>query len=186
MSSITDYFVTHITNINFSFASSTNSDLLKCDDSILVSQNSDFLKCDYTIHPQWLLDKPSANPACWYNTSISEFVSDITPQTEIPQISTENSITDESGWTEKEKNLLSRGIEIFGKSNARLSQFIGSKTPSEVKYYLKNFYSDTRSRNNYGDILNDFIQETVISSHDSGSVTSKEILDDAEVSKKLL
>jgi hypothetical protein len=60
-------------------------------------------------------------------------------------VSTENSITDESGWTEKEKNLLERGIEIFGKSNVRLSQFIGSRTPSEVKYYLKNFYMETQT-----------------------------------------
>ncbi|CAH1976819.1 unnamed protein product [Acanthoscelides obtectus] len=61
------------------------------------------------------------------------------------QTSTENSITDESGWTEKEKNLLERGIDIFGKSNVRLAQFIGSKTPSEVRYYLKNFYLENHS-----------------------------------------
>nr|CAI5869818.1 unnamed protein product [Callosobruchus analis] len=60
-------------------------------------------------------------------------------------MSTENSITDESGWTEKEKNLLERGIEIFGKSNVRLAQFIGSKTPSEVRYYMKNFYIENHS-----------------------------------------
>lgn len=26
----------------------------------------------------------------------------------------------------------------------RLSQFIGSRTPSEVRYYLKNFYMETQ------------------------------------------
>lgn len=57
---------------------------------------------------------------------------------------TENLVNDESGWTEKEKSLLTRGIEIFGKSSLRLSQFIGSKTPSEVRYYFKHFYSDVQ------------------------------------------
>ncbi|KRT83877.1 hypothetical protein AMK59_3482 [Oryctes borbonicus] len=158
------------------FGTPTSSDLLKCDDSILVSQNSDLLKCDYTIHPQWLLDKPSTNPACWYSNATTEFVSDIPQQIEIPQIPTENLLTDESGWTEKERNLLYRGIEIFGKSNVRLSQFIGSKTPSEIKYYLKNFYSDV-SASNY-EVFNDFIQETVVS---SDSVTNTEVLDETEI-----
>lgn len=57
---------------------------------------------------------------------------------------TENLVNDDSGWTEKEKSLLTRGIEIFGKSSLRLSQFIGSKTSSEVRYYLKHFYSDVQ------------------------------------------
>lgn len=112
---------------------------------------------------------------------MSEFASDVSSQSEIPQISSENSITDESGWTEKEKNLLYRGIEIFGKSNIRLSQFIGSKTGSEVKYYLKNFYSEIQCASNYDVIFHDFIQETVVSSEDSVCDTSKEVLDDAEV-----
>ncbi|KAI4461922.1 swi/snf complex-related [Holotrichia oblita] len=165
----------------FSFNTSTGSDLLKCDDSILVSQNSDLLKCDYTIHPQWLLDKPSTNPACWYSNSTVEFTSDTSSQSDVPSTLSENLITDESGWTEKERNLLFRGIEIFGKSNARLSQFIGSKTPSEVKYYLKNFYSDVLSPNNVDVALSDFIQETVVSSQDSESMSNKELLDEAEI-----
>lgn len=57
---------------------------------------------------------------------------------------TENLVNDESGWTEKEKSLLARGIEIFGKSSLRLAQFIGSKTPSEVRFYLKHYYSDVQ------------------------------------------
>ncbi|GJQ75910.1 hypothetical protein Trydic_g17970 [Trypoxylus dichotomus] len=160
------------------FGTPTSSDLLKCDDSVLVSQNSDLLKCDYTIHPQWLLDKPSTNPACWYSNTTVEFASDIPQQIEIPQISTENLITDESGWTEKERNLLYRGIEIFGKSNVRLSQFIGSKTPSEVKYYLKNFYSELSS--NY-EVFNDFIEETVVSSQDTEPIANTEVLDETEI-----
>lgn len=115
----------------------------------MITQNSDLLNCEYTIHPQWLLDKPSTNPDNWYNTNI-------TPQSSekciiddgLVHLSTENCITDESGWTEKEKNLLERGIEIFGKSNLRLSQFVGSKTPGEVRYYLKNFYVESEPDTN--------------------------------------
>lgn len=72
-------------------------------------------------------------------------------------ISTENSITDESGWTEKEKNLLERGIEIFGKSNIRLAQFVGTKTASEVKYYLKNFYMENHT--NYKGFIEGVVDE---------------------------
>ncbi|CAH0555880.1 unnamed protein product [Brassicogethes aeneus] len=108
----------------------------------LVSENAELLNCDYTIHPQWLLDKPSANPDNWYQTG-SE-IQENNESESLGHVSTENCITDESGWTEKEKNLLERGIEIFGKSNVRLSQFIGSKTASEVKYYLKNFYTENQ------------------------------------------
>lgn len=109
-----------------------------------MSQNTELLNCDYTIHPQWLLDKPSANPDNWYDTNSSASSLDKiqTENDSLGHVSTENSISDESGWTEKEKSLLDRGIEIFGKSNIRLSQFIGSKSSAEVKYYLKNFYVD--------------------------------------------
>lgn len=65
-------------------------------------------------------------------------------------VSTENCITDESGWTEKEKTLLQRGLEIFGKSSMRLAQFIGSKSASEVRYYLKNFFTECLSHYQQG------------------------------------
>lgn len=120
----------------------------------MVSQNSDLLNCEYTIHPQWLLDKPSANPDNWYNTN--NINTEVTEKSQLENdtlghLSTENCITDESGWTEKEKNLLESGIEIFGKSNIRLSQFVGSKTSAEVRYYLKNFYSENHPKINTGD-----------------------------------
>lgn len=127
--------------------------------SSLISQNSDLLNWEYPIHPQWLLDKPSTNPDNWYNTNItSESIVKSSVDTDgLGHVSTENSISDESGWTEKEKNLLERGIEIFGKSNIRLSQFIGSKTSSEVRYYLKNFYSE-----NHPKIQNDSVDNMSI------------------------
>lgn len=65
---------------------------------------------------------------------------------------TENLVSDESGWTEKEKSLLARGIEIFGKSSLRLAQFVGSKTASEVRYYLKHFYSNVQVTYDISDV----------------------------------
>lgn len=144
-----------INYLNYSI-NSTNS---RYESSSLVSENSDLLNCEYTIHPQWLLDKPSANPDNWYNDSnIKTDLQHEKSQLEnepMGHLSTENCITDESGWTEKEKNLLERGIEIFGKSNLRLSQFIGSKTSSEVRYYLKNFYSESYPKIDTSEIVNE-------------------------------
>lgn len=104
-----------------------------------------------------MLDKPSANPTSWYqNESGSSFPSDLTlgnPQNALDfesetkdntQVCTENVINDQSGWTDKEKSLLNRGIEIFAKSSVCLSQFIGSKSAAEVKHYLKHYYSDVQ------------------------------------------
>ncbi|XP_057658958.1 histone H2A deubiquitinase MYSM1-like [Diorhabda carinulata] len=140
-----------------------DSDTNLYDGGPLISQNSELLNCDYTIHPQWLLDRPSTNPDNWYDTSVSTNSLEKSQPPEIDALgllSTENCITDESGWTEKEKSLLESGMEIFGKSNIRLSQFIGSKTAPEVKYYLKNFYLENhvnkKSNDNAseGDIIN--------------------------------
>lgn len=121
-----------------------------------MSQNSDLLNCEYTIHPQWLLDKPSANPDNWYNSNINKQLPEKTQldSDTLGHLLTENCITDESGWTEKEKNLLESGIEIFGKSNIRLAQFVGSKTPAEVRYYLKNFYTDNHPKDGGGNEIN--------------------------------
>ncbi|KAL1494723.1 hypothetical protein ABEB36_010274 [Hypothenemus hampei] len=124
------------------------------DKALLVSQNSDLLNCDYTIHPQWLLDKPSTNPDNWYNENLATTILDGGSDSDVmAHTFTENCITDESGWTDKEKNLLQKGLEIFGKSSLRLSQFIGSKTASEVRYYLRNFYTENLSHYRVPDIL---------------------------------
>ncbi|XP_050304868.1 histone H2A deubiquitinase MYSM1-like isoform X2 [Anthonomus grandis grandis] len=111
------------------------------DNSNLISQNSELLNCDYTIHPQWLLDRPSTNPDNWYDENAGPRNQNNSDSDVVPA-SNENCITDESGWTEKEKALLQRGIEIFGRSSIRLAQFVGSKTAAEVKYYFKNFYAE--------------------------------------------
>lgn len=148
------------------------------------------LNCDYTIHPQWLLDKPSANPTSWYqNESGSSFPSDLTlgnPQNALDfesetkdntQVCTENVINDQSGWTDKEKSLLKRGIEIFGKSSVCLSQFIGSKTAPEVKHYLKHYFSDLQLMYDLNDGL--LTEESCLAS--SVAVTET-VIDENEVS----
>lgn len=90
------------------------------------------------------------------------------------QIRTEDYVADDSGWTGKEKSLLERAIEIFGKSNVRLAQFIGSKTAAEVKHYLKNFYvGDTNAR------LSNVLEETTSVSNNGYS--DPVVLNDNEV-----
>lgn len=155
------------------------------DNSALVSQNSDLFNCDYTIHPQWLLDKPSTNPACWYNAPAGLELTDFEQShSSGPPVVSENSINDESGWTEKEKSLLTRGIEIFGKSYTRLSQFVGSKTPAEVKYFLCNFFSDVQLTYALPSVSEDVlferncIQESI---NAELSVSESETIEDSEI-----
>ncbi|XP_066258110.1 histone H2A deubiquitinase MYSM1-like isoform X1 [Euwallacea similis] len=132
--------------------------------TILVSQNSDLLNFDYTIHPQWLLDKPSANPENWYNDNSAATTSDYIEVDGMSQVSVENCITDESGWTDKEKNLLQRGLEIFGKSSIRLSQFISSKSSAEVRYYLKNFFTGSLNHYRIPDTSDNLLNSDVLNS----------------------
>lgn len=158
--------------------------IFRFDHSNLVSQNTDILNCDYTIHPQWLLDKPSANPACWYNTSTdvtSTLSSDSSSYSFEPNNCNDNiietAITDNSGWTDKEKDLLKRGIEIFGKSNTRLAQFIGSKSATEIKHFLKNYYTDLEFKCS-NSIGNEIVLENC---QEAQTITDDEVIDDTEV-----
>lgn len=82
---------------------------------------------------------------------------------------------DESGWTEKERDLLKRGIEIFGKSHIRLTQFIGSKSASEVKHFLKNYYTDDEL------ICTNSVENEIVFDNVSEVVSCSKVLDDAEV-----
>lgn len=136
---------------------------------------------DYTIHPQWLLDKPSTNPACWYNTGSEFGLNYEQSSTGTAEVTTE-SITDESGWTEKEKDLIKRGIEIFGKSHVRLSQFVGSRTPAEVRYFLKNFSAYLEKPSMEGEIVfENCLEETIITHENTQSIDYTEILDSNEI-----
>lgn len=136
------------------------------------------------------MDKPNANPTSWYNNDLPEsFSSDLTSDHSHQEyefeharkskdhslVCTENIINDDSGWTDKEKSLLKRGIEIFGRSNVRLSQFIGSKTAAEVKHYLKHFYTGKSQ------IRNEVVMSTNIVK-DSPTLSQKEIIEENEVS----
>lgn len=112
----------------------------------LVSQNMDILS-DYGIGPNWY-------GAEGFSVDLPHNEFDFEQQKEETLACTENLVNDDSGWTEKEKSLLTRGIEIFGKSSLRLSQFIGSKTASEVRYYLKHFYSDVQLSYDINDDVN--------------------------------
>ncbi|KAJ8971613.1 hypothetical protein NQ317_014734 [Molorchus minor] len=88
----------------------SNNDSSIYESTALVSQNTELLNCEYTIHPQWLLDKPSADPDNWYDSNLPSGLVDKSQAENdtLGHVSTANSITDESGWTEMEKNLLER------------------------------------------------------------------------------
>lgn len=87
-------------------------------------------------------------------------------------VCTENIINDDSGWTDKEKCLLKRGIEIFGRSTVCLSQFIGSKSAVEVKHYLKHYYTvrSTCEFNNEFVVCDNAAQE-IIEENEVSSIT---------------
>ncbi|KAF5305231.1 hypothetical protein FQR65_LT07770 [Abscondita terminalis] len=124
----------------------------------LESHNSEVLNCNCS--PQWYLDQHSSS--CWYNNHAD--ISDLGQDKSENHISTENTINDESGWTKKEKNLLERGIEIFGKSNARLAQFIGTKSTAEVKHFLKYYYTENANSIQFACDNQSVIEETVVTS----------------------
>ncbi|KAF6198235.1 hypothetical protein GE061_007982 [Apolygus lucorum] len=79
--------------------------------------------------PQWFLDGPSAS---WDDHTV-----DSTLQSGSCSLINTEELLDANGWTEKEKDLLERGMELFGRGWTRLAQYIGTKTASEVKNYVK-------------------------------------------------
>ncbi|KAL1464612.1 hypothetical protein WDU94_004242 [Cyamophila willieti] len=124
----------------------------------------------------WILD----NNCPLFNVKsvlTSDQVTFDTPSSLFP--STESLEFNSNIWTEKEKTLLERGLDLFGKSYARLSQYIGTKNSSQVKNYLKNHHpteslasaSSTTSLNCL-DVGSDNLDtiEVVISSEDTPPV----------------
>ncbi|KAK5644658.1 hypothetical protein RI129_005958 [Pyrocoelia pectoralis] len=148
----------------------------------LVSHNSEILNCDCSS--QWLLEQNLTTNSCCYNNAHSDLCVDLGQEQIIqtvdrhPQLQSDNNVTDSSGWSKKEKNLLERGIEIFGKSSTRLSQFIGTKTANEVKYYLKHFYTESPLHGHDGQVV---IEETIVSSDNLNFSDTSEVLDDFEI-----
>ncbi|GLV32847.1 uncharacterized protein CBL_00446 [Carabus blaptoides fortunei] len=137
--------------------SKNESGISSCFDT---TQNSDLLSCDYSLLPQWLPDNPTTNSDCWYTSSDHGFnTEDANSETNTSLgfdevICSENKTTDESGWTEEEKTSLLKGLEIFGRNPVHLSQFIGSKTSSQVKHYLKHYYTKTAIHNSFSNVYN--------------------------------
>ncbi|XP_046407577.1 histone H2A deubiquitinase MYSM1-like [Ischnura elegans] len=119
------------------------------DGGVLGAQSSDLLS-DY-IAPQWLLD--ASQP--WYSADDkSRGTSDrLLPEerqhtfgfsslsgVESPTKSTPSTSRWEESdlsWTEREKSLIEKGLEMFGKSWNKIAQFIGTKTGTQVKNYVK-------------------------------------------------
>ncbi|XP_054276541.1 histone H2A deubiquitinase MYSM1-like [Macrosteles quadrilineatus] len=83
------------------------------------------LNCDSS----WMLD---STQSCWYNSK-----SEPQPSLEeFPSTFNAPELTDSNAWSEKEKYLLEKGLELFGRSYSRLSQYIGTKSSSQVKSYM--------------------------------------------------
>lgn len=103
---------------------------------------SDLLHCDY--QSSWYLDVGSPP---WYERSQLDSFSPLPfslPLSSSPnnlQWSDPSAASSSAGnvanWTDKERSLLEEGLELFGRSWSRLSQFIGTKTPHQIKSYLK-------------------------------------------------
>lgn len=113
---------------------SKNTTGISCYDS---SQNTELLS-DYTLNSPWLLENPVSNSDCWYTTADDGNATNTSLGFD-EVICTEHKSSDE--WTEDEKLSLSKGLEIFGKHCNSLAQFIGSKSPGQVRYYLKHHYN---------------------------------------------
>ncbi|KAK4875298.1 hypothetical protein RN001_011720 [Aquatica leii] len=146
----------------------------------LESHNSEILSCNCS--PQWYLDQHSST--CWYNNHsdiCTDFGQEPTHKPE-NQISTENNINDDSGWTKKEKSLLERGIEIFGRSNARLAQFIGTKSTAEVKHFLKHYFVNNGTSLQLECDDQTVIEETIVTSDSVLEISAEnEILHDSQI-----
>ncbi|KAE8742925.1 hypothetical protein FOCC_FOCC011477 [Frankliniella occidentalis] len=105
---------------------------------------SDLLQCDYPS--SWYLDVGSPP---WYERSQLDPFSPL--PFSLPPSSSPNNLQwsdpsvgsptssggNSTNWTDKERSLLEEGLELFGRSWSRLSQFIGTKTAYQIKSYLK-------------------------------------------------
>ncbi|KAB0794309.1 hypothetical protein PPYR_11148 [Photinus pyralis] len=160
------------------FLSKNDSEIYNNTD--LVSHTSEILNCNCSS--EWFLEQNSSTNSCCYNSAHSDLDVDLGQEpiqnVDKHQILTENTITDASGWTKREKNLLERGIEIFGKSGTRLAQFIGTKTASEVKHYLKYFHTEIVVQGLDGQPI---IEETVVTSDNLNLCDDGAVLDDFEI-----
>ncbi|XP_069674702.1 histone H2A deubiquitinase MYSM1-like [Periplaneta americana] len=150
------------------------------DGSVLGSQGTELLQCDYGITQQWLLD--TAGQPCWYSNpddtkNISTDGQQFVFSTSDPSPASSNWIENDS-WNDKEKTLLEKGLDLFGRSWVRLAQFIGTKSSQQVKSYV-------RSHHNHFGSSEDSCTQTPFSNEsgrcNSGVFSFTELIDDMQI-----
>ncbi|XP_059475457.1 histone H2A deubiquitinase MYSM1-like isoform X2 [Neocloeon triangulifer] len=81
------------------------------------------------MNPSWLLE---SSQHCWLSPTLED--RQRSSPAAVEERSSLSSPWEESdSWTEREKSLLEKGIELFGRSWTRVSQFVGTKTPLQSK-----------------------------------------------------
>jgi len=114
---------------------------------VLGAQVADQLLHD-CINPSWLLE---SSQHCWLSPTLEERQRS-SPATAEERSGLSSPWEESDSWTEREKSLLEKGIvsliflstsiplsslfilqELFGQSWTRVSQFVGTKTPLQVK-----------------------------------------------------
>ncbi|XP_021925301.1 histone H2A deubiquitinase MYSM1-like isoform X2 [Zootermopsis nevadensis] len=82
-------------------------------------------------------------------------------------------------WSDKEKSLLENGLDLFGHSWVRLSQFIGTKSSHQVKTYVRSHL------HRFGGLANDKYAQTSFSSESghcsTGILGFTELIDDMQI-----
>ncbi|XP_034240908.1 histone H2A deubiquitinase MYSM1-like [Thrips palmi] len=148
---------------------------------------SDLLHCDY--QSSWYLDVGSPP---WYERSQLDSFSPL--PFSLPLSSSPNNLQwsdpsagpsstgNAASWTEKERSLLEEGLELFGRSWSRLSQFIGTKTPHQIKSYMKLARPSSESETlsvSISSSVDGNVQAPTISSGNNISYT--ELIDDLQI-----
>nr|CAD7587716.1 unnamed protein product [Timema genevievae] len=149
------------------------------DGGVLESHGTDLLHCDYNMSSNWLLDttqpwysmaednkSPQSDDRQQHNFSTS--LSSVDP------LPTSSCIEENDHWNEKEKDLLQKGLELFGRSWVRLAQFIGSKTSQQVKSYMRTQHNSLLEKAN--------LSFSIDSGHcESESYSFSELINDMEI-----
>nr|CAD7459538.1 unnamed protein product [Timema tahoe] len=149
------------------------------DGGVLESHGTDLLHCDYNMSSNWLLD--TTQP--WYSMAEDNksLQSDDRQQhnfstslSSVDPLPTSSCIEENDHWNEKEKDLLQKGLELFGRSWVRLAQFIGSKTSQQVKSYMRTRHNSLLEKAN--------LSFSIDSGHcESESYSFSELINDMEI-----
>nr|CAD7194149.1 unnamed protein product [Timema douglasi] len=149
------------------------------DGGVLESHGTDLLHCDYNMSSNWLLD--TTHP--WYSMAEDNksLQSDdrqqhnfSTSMSTVDSLPTSSCIEENDQWNVKEKDLLQKGLELFGRSWVRLAQFIGSKTSQQVKSYMRTQHNSLLEKAN--------LSFSIDSGHcESESYSFSELINDMEI-----